>query len=325
VGTNSRAIRFARKVEAKPELGYHLIGFVDDDWSGTQGFLRTGFRQVASLDQFPDFLRQYVVDEVLLCLPMRSFYPRASAIVGQCEEQGIIVRFLSDLFNLRQAKSKVDQFEGEYLLTLYTATIEGWQAIVKRTIDITLSLALILFLSPLFLIVALLIKTTSPGPVFFLQERLGLNKRRFRICKFRTMDHDAEQKQAELEDFNEVDGPAFKITNDPRITLVGRILRKTSIDEFPQLLNVLKGEMSLVGPRPLPVRDYKGFDQDWHRRRFSVCPGITCLWQISGRSNLPFDKWMELDMLYIDKWSIWLDIRILVKTIPAIVKGSGAL
>ena len=147
-----------------------------------------------------------MVDEVLLCLPMSSYYRHASAIVGQCEEQGIIVRFLSDLFNLVQAKSKVDQFEGEYLLTLHTGTIDGWPAVVKRAIDFVLSLALIILLSPLFLIVALLIKATSPGPVFFLQERLGLNKRRFRICKFRTMDPDAEAKQAELEDLNEVDG-----------------------------------------------------------------------------------------------------------------------
>jgi exopolysaccharide biosynthesis polyprenyl glycosylphosphotransferase len=325
VGTNSRAIRFAKKIEAKPELGYRIIGFVDDDWNGTPGFLRTGFRQVGSLEQFPEFLRKQVVDEVLLCLPMSSFYPRASAIVGQCEEQGIIVRFLSDLFNLKQAKAKDDQFEGEYLLTLYTATIDGWQAIVKRTCDFVLSLVLIILLSPLFLIVALLIKSTSPGPVFFLQERLGIHKRRFRICKFRTMDPDAEMKQDELEDFNEVDGPAFKIKNDPRITPIGRFLRKTSIDELPQLLNVLIGEMSLVGPRPLPVRDYEGFDQDWHRRRFSVRPGITCLWQVKGRSNVSFNRWMELDMEYIDQWSLMLDFKILAKTIPAVIRGSGAV
>jgi exopolysaccharide biosynthesis polyprenyl glycosylphosphotransferase len=324
VGTNSRAIRFARKIEAKPELGYRIIGFVDDDWSGTPEFHRTGFRQVASLDQFPEFLRRQVVDEVLLCLPMSSYYPYASAIVGQCEEQGIIVRFLSDLFNLKHAKSKAAQFEGEYLLTLYTGTIDGWQAIVKRACDFFLSFVLILLLSPLFLVVALLVKATSPGPVFFLQERLGLRKRRFRICKFRTMDPDAERKQAELEDFNEVDGPAFKITNDPRITPIGRILRKTSIDELPQFFNVLKGDMSLVGPRPLPVRDYEGFDQDWHRRRFSVRPGITCLWQVNGRSNVSFNRWMELDMEYIDKWSLWLDIKILAKTVPVVLKGSGA-
>ena len=324
VGTNPRAVRFARKIEAKPELGYRIIGFVDDDWDGIQEFHRTGYRQVSSLDQFPDFLRRYVVDEVLLCLPMSSFYPRASAIVGQCEKQGIIVRFLSDLFNLKKAKSKADQFEGEYLLTLYTGTIDGWPAIMKRTIDLILSLALILLFSPLFLIVSLLIKATSPGPVFFLQERLGLHKRRFRIYKFRTMDPDAEAKQAALEHLNEVDGAAFKITNDPRITPIGRFLRKTSLDELPQLFNVLKGEMSMVGPRPLPIRDYEGFDQDWHRRRFSVRPGITCLWQVNGRSNVSFDRWMELDMEYIDQWSLLLDLKILLKTVPVVIRGSGA-
>ena len=324
VGTNPRAIRFARKIEAKPELGYRIIGFVDDDWSGTPEFHRTGFRRVSSLDRFPEFLRKQVVDEVLLCLPMSSYYRHASVIVGQCEEQGIIVRFLSDLFNLKNAKSKAAQFEGEYLLTLYTGTIDGWPLVVKRAIDFGLSLAMILLLSPLFLIVALLIKATSPGPVFFLQERLGLYKRRFRICKFRTMDPDAEAKQAALEHLNEVDGAAFKITNDPRITPIGRILRKTSIDELPQLFNVLKGDMSLVGPRPLPVRDYEGFDQDWHRRRFSVRPGITCLWQVGGRSNISFDRWMELDMEYIDNWSLLLDFKILIGTIPAVLKGSGA-
>jgi exopolysaccharide biosynthesis polyprenyl glycosylphosphotransferase len=324
VGTNSRAIRFARKIEAKPELGYRIIGFVDDDWSGTPEFHRTGFRQVSSLDQFPEFLRKHVVDEVLLCLPFSSYYRHASIIVGQCEEQGIIVRFLSDLFNLKNAKSKAAQFEGEYLLTLYTGTIDGWPLVVKRAIDSTMSLAMILLLAPLFIIVALLIKSTSPEPVFFLQERLGLYKRRFRIYKFRTMDPDAEAKQAALEHLNEVDGAAFKITNDPRITPIGRILRKTSIDELPQLFNVLKGDMSLVGPRPLPVRDYEGFDQDWHRRRFSVRPGITCLWQVSGRSNTSFDRWMKLDMEYIDKWSLGLDIKILILTIPAVLKGSGA-
>ena len=324
VGTNSRAIRFARKIEAKPELGYRIIGFVDDDWSGTQGFLKTGFRLVSSLDQFPEFLRKQVVDEVLLCLPMSSYYRHSSAIVGQCEEQGIIVRFLSDLFTLQQAKSKTDQFEGESIITFHSGTINGWQAIVKRTIDFVLSLALILLLSPLFLIVTLSIKATSHGPVFFLQERLGHHKRRFRIFKFRTMDPDAELKQAELEHLNEVDGPAFKITNDPRITPIGRVLRKMSLDELPQLFNVLKGEMSLVGPRPLPIRDYEGFDQDWHRRRFSVRPGITCLWQVNGRSNVSFDKWMELDMEYIDQWSLLLDLKILFKTVPAVLRGSGA-
>ncbi len=154
-----------------------------------------------------------------------------------------------------------------------------------------------------------MIRAGSPGPAFFRQERLGLNKRRIRVYKFRTMVKDADKKQTELEALNEAEGPVFKIKNDPRITPLGKFLRKASIDELPQLLNVLKGDMSLVGPRPLPVRDFEGFDEDWHRRRFSVRPGLTCLWQVNGRSNTSFDKWMKLDMAYIDNWSIWLDLK----------------
>ena len=198
-------------------------------------------------------------------------------------------------------------------------------AMVKRLLDIMLSVALLLIFSPLLLVTAVLIKISSPGPLFFVQERVGLNKRKFRLFKFRTMIPDAEKRQSKLEHLNEASGPVFKINNDPRITPIGKFLRKTSIDELPQFINVLKGDMSLVGPRPLPVRDYSGFDHDWHRRRFSVRPGITCLWQIKGRSAIPFEKWMELDMEYIDHWSLWLDFMILARTIPAVFKGSGAV
>ena len=170
----------------------------------------------------------------------------------------------------------------------------------------------------------MIVKATSGGSVFFIQERLGINKRRVRLYKFRTMVSDAEQRLSELEHLNEASGPVFKIKNDPRITRIRKVLRKTSIDELPQLINVLKGDMSFVGPRPLPVRDYNGFDEDWHRRRFSVRPGITCLWQVNGRSGVSFDHWMELDMKYIDEWSLWLDLKILAQTVPAVLKGSGA-
>ena len=185
----------------------------------------------------------------------------------------------------------------------------GWRVAVKRLLDIVISAFLLVILSPLALITAIAIKIDSPGPVHFVQERVGLNKRKFRLYKFRTMVDGADKKQCDLEDLNEVCGPVFKIKNDPRITPVGKILRKTSIDELPQLFNVLKGDMSLVGPRPLPVRDYNGFNEDWQRRRFSVRPGITCLWQVNGRSNTSFEHWMELDMEYIDTWSLMLDFR----------------
>ncbi len=210
------------------------------------------------------------------------------------------------------------------MISFYTGGMHGWPVVVKRTLDFCLSYVLLVLLSPLFVVVGLLIKVTSQGPLFFSQERVGLNKRKFRLYKFRTMIAEAEQKLSEVEHLNEVSGPVFKIKDDPRLTTIGKFLRKTSIDELPQLFNVLKGDMSLVGPRPLPVRDVDGFGKDWQRRRFSVRPGITCLWQVNGRSDIPFENWMELDIQYIDQWSLWLDVKILAQTIPAVLRGSGA-
>jgi lipopolysaccharide/colanic/teichoic acid biosynthesis glycosyltransferase len=183
---------------------------------------------------------------------------------------------------------------------------------------------MLILLLPLFIAVSAAIKLTSEGPVFFSQERIGLNKRRFRIFKFRTMVLGAEKLMQTLERDNEATGPVFKMRNDPRITPIGKFLRRSSVDELPQLVNVLKGDMSLVGPRPLPVRDYEGFNQDWQRRRFSIRPGITCLWQVTGRSTISFDQWMRLDLRYIDEWSLWLDLKILAQTVPAVLKGTGA-
>ena len=326
VGTNSRAIEFAQRIESKAVSGYKVIGFVDEPWSGLAKFQMGPYRLVCDIRDLASFLRKTVVDDVVIGLPLRSYsyYERASDIAALCELQGIAVRFLPGLFNLKLARPRAEEFGDDTVITVSTDHGGGWPVVLKRVLDITLPVLLLPFLAPLFLVVAVLLKLTSEGPVFFTQDRLGLNKRRFRICKFRTMVADAEQQQAALEHLNEQQGPVFKIQADPRITPIGRLLRKTSIDELPQLFNVLKGEMSLVGPRPLPVRDYEGFDQDWQRRRFSVRPGITCLWQISGRSSIGFDKWMELDVRYIDEWSLWLDFRILAGTVAAVLKGTGA-
>jgi len=324
VGTNSRAVQFAGKLQSHPEMGYRVMGFVDQDWSGMDAFRRSGYAVTCDFAGVPQYLRSSVVDEVVMALPMRSFHYEASRIASHCEEQGITVRMLSNLFNLKLARSSAETWEGDALITHKTGRLEGWPVVAKRIFDLVVSLILLLFLSPLLLFVALLIKLTSPGPVMFKQNRLGLNKRRFYIYKFRTMVPDAEQRMREVEHLNEVSGPVFKIKNDPRITPLGRFLRKTSIDELPQLINVLLADMSLVGPRPLPVRDYEGFNEDWQRRRFSVKPGITCLWQVKGRSSIAFEQWMQLDLQYIDKWSLWLDMQILMWTIPAILKGSGA-
>ena len=324
VGTNQRAVQFARKLVNHPETGYRVIGFVDEKWQGMGGFHDSEFALTCGFAGVPQFLRSSVVDEVVMALPMRSRYFEASQIAAYCEEQGITVRQLSNMFNLKLARASMEDWEGDSVITHRTGQINGWPVLLKRAVDLLGSAALLITISPALLVTAILIKLTSRGPVLFKQNRLGLNKRQFNIYKFRTMVADAEKRMHEVEHLNEVSGPVFKIKNDPRITPLGRFLRKTSIDELPQLFNVCKGDMSLVGPRPLPVRDYEGFSEDWQRRRFSVKPGITCLWQVAGRSSIAFEQWMELDLQYIDKWSLWLDFKILLLTIPAVLRGSGA-
>jgi exopolysaccharide biosynthesis polyprenyl glycosylphosphotransferase len=324
LGTNRRALEFARRIEITPEWGYRNLGFVDSEWAGTCEFEKTSFRIVCDRAGLPKFLRNNVVDEVAIYLPLRSFYEEASQIAALCEQHGIIVRFDSDVFGLRAERAWTEEVDRPQAIATRSGMQDGWPMVVKRVLDIAGSLVLLSLLLPLLVVVAILIKITSEGPVWFRQERVGLNKRRFLIYKFRTMVPEAERIMAGLEKLNEASGPVFKIKKDPRITPIGKWLRRASIDELPQLLNVLKGDMSLVGPRPLPVRDYEGFDEDWQRRRFSTRPGITCLWQVQGRSSIGFDQWMKLDMQYLDEWSLWLDLKILARTIPAVLKGSGA-
>lgn len=324
LGTNARAVEFARRIEASPERGYRLLGFVDDHWARLDEFKASGFRLACDNAGVAEFLRHNVVDEVAIFLPLRSFYEHAAQMAALCEQHGIIIRFDSDIFDLKIARSHADVFDGDAQITARSGGFGGWPFVFKRTIDLVISLSLLVLLSPLLLAVALLISVSSPGPILFGQERVGLNKRKFKIYKFRTMIPNAERIQEELVHLNEMQGPVFKIKNDPRVTPIGRVLRKTSIDELPQLFNVLKGDMSLVGPRAMSVRDYRLFNEDWQRRRFSVPPGITCLWQVNGRNLIPFEQWMELDMQYIDKWSLWLDLKILARTIPAVLRGSGA-
>jgi exopolysaccharide biosynthesis polyprenyl glycosylphosphotransferase len=325
LGTNWRAIEFARRIESRQELGYRVLGFVDDYWHGSPEFLTSGYELSCDRSGLSEFLRRNVIDEVAIYLPLRSFYEHASQAAALCEQHGITVRLASDVFDLKIARAHAADLEGgDPHITAYSGAPDGWPILIKRSLDIVISFVLLVLLAPFFVVVALLIKLDCAGPVLFRQERIGLNKRRFQIYKFRTMVHGADKMITELEILNEVTGPVFKIMNDPRCTKIGKILRRTSIDELPQLLNVLKGDMSLVGPRPLPTRDFEGFNEDWQRRRFSIRPGITCLWQINGRSSISFEKWMQLDLQYVDEWSLWLDVKILARTIPAVLKGSGA-
>jgi exopolysaccharide biosynthesis polyprenyl glycosylphosphotransferase len=324
VGTNERAIEFADYVRERPELGYHIVGFVDDDWPGIQNFEATGHTRCCSFSGLADFIRHHVVDEVTIHLPLRSYYEHAVQLISLCEQHGIVIRVDSQIFKLRNQDSSTLMLDENSQVVAVVSSAKAWPALIKRFIDCFVSMIALVLLAPLFLFVGLLVKFTSDGPVFFRQTRVGLNKRMFRIYKFRTMITDAEKVQDQLLSMNEMTGPVFKIKHDPRVTPLGRILRNTSIDELPQLFNVLKGEMSLVGPRAMSARDYQLFDSDWHRRRFSVRPGITCLWQIYGRNAIPFEQWMELDLQYIDKWSLWLDFKILVQTVPAVLRGTGA-
>jgi exopolysaccharide biosynthesis polyprenyl glycosylphosphotransferase len=324
VGTNARALAMAKRVQFAPEAGYRLVGFVDQPWPGGAQIVQSGYRIVSDFNGFADFLKDQVVDEVLICTPLKSLYDRTSTLLRQCEEQGITVRFAPDPFSPLIGHVHVDHFAGQAVLTVDSGRQTTSRLVAKRCIDICGSVVVLLLAAPLMFAIAAIIKLSSSGPAMFVQQRVGLNKRRFSFYKFRTMVADAEKRLPDLEQRNEVSGPVFKIRHDPRVTRIGRFLRRSSLDELPQLFNVLKGDMSLVGPRPLAVRDYRGISEDWHRRRLSVRPGITCLWQVQGRNSIPFDRWMELDLEYIDNWSLWLDCKILLRTIPAVLSGAGA-
>ena len=257
--------------------------------------------------------------------PRQALFGDIEQAIQICELEGVEVWLLADFFQTRLSQTTADDLNGHPVLVFRTGPDASWQALAKTAIDFVGALLLLICTSPVILLAAIAVKLTSPGPVLFRQQRAGLNGQPFTMLKFRTMVTNAEQLKQELAQLNEMTGPVFKVTNDPRITRIGRHLRRYSIDELPQLWNVLSGEMSLVGPRPLPVDEVRHFDDPAHRRRLSVKPGLTCLWQVSGRNNVcDFQEWVRLDLEYIDNWSLWLDIKILVRTVPAVFAGAGA-
>ena len=323
VGSNSRAIDLAQKVMSRQEFGYRLLGFVDDEiyHDATKG---PKAKVLCSIEEFPGYLENHVVDEVYIVLPINKYYEEIRGIITVCQDIGVLCRVPSNWFEIQTLKTASFELDDEPILTVYTGSPHQLEYMwLKRLIDFAFSAATLILFSPFFLSIALLIKISSPGPIFFKQQRIGYNRRKFKMIKFRTMIPGAEGMQADLEHLNEADGPAFKIEKDPRITPIGRWLRRTSLDEVPQLINVLLGDMSLVGPRPLPVRDAAGIEKRWQKRRFSMRPGLTCLWQIGSRNKMRFEEWMKLDLEYIDSWSIHLDFYIIMKTIPVIFKGTG--
>lgn len=316
VGEGLEAAALGDRIEQDPSLGYRLIRIIDVELFKAP--------EIAIIDQLNAIMALQPVDEVLLALPMNKYGNLTETLIHYCEEQGTIVRVRPETFKLQYAKSFFDDLQGVPVMTIQSGPTDSWQLAMKRFIDLLGSAALLLVLAPFFAVIAALIRLDSPGPVFFSQERVGFNKRRFKMLKFRTMVDEADKQQEMLEHLNEADGPVFKIKNDPRITRIGAFLRRFSIDELPQFINVFKGDMSLVGPRPLPLRDVDRIEIRWHKRRFSIKPGITCLWQVNGRSEIGFDDWVRMDLEYIDKWSLILDMIILIKTIPAVFKGPGA-
>jgi exopolysaccharide biosynthesis polyprenyl glycosylphosphotransferase len=300
---------------------YTVLGFVDVTTEIADA--RTSSRLLGKLDDLEHILMRRVVDEVLIALPLRSHYASIQRAIEVCERAGVRVTYLADAFPLSLGRPSYGQSEQLPVVTM-RMVVEDYRLAVKRWVDITGALLGIVLFAPVMLAAALAIKLTSPGPVLFVQERYGWHKRRIRMFKFRTMVADAELMLPALEHRNQAGGPIFKIWDDPRLTRVGRFLRRYSIDELPQLFNVLRGEMSLVGPRPMSLRDVGKFTELGLMRRFSVLPGMTGLWQVSGRSNLPFEKWIALDLAYIDHWSLGLDLAILARTPLVALSGEGA-
>jgi len=321
VGTGERAQEFVNTIQRHKEWGLKIIGFIDRDLSRV-GKSICGLQVLGTLEDLPDILHNSEIDEVVFIVP-RSWLTILERPILACEEMGIKTRLAGDLFDHKIAKMHLQELNGQVFLTYDPTPHKQGAILVKRAIDVGLSYLLLLLTWPLFILIAIIIKLTSEGPVFFKQIRCGQNGRKFTMLKFRTMVDGAEGLRAQVEHLNEMNGPVFKAKNDPRVTKVGKILRKTSLDELPQLINVLRGEMSLVGPRPPLPSEVEKYEP-WQRRKLSMKPGITCLWQVNGRNKIDFEKWMRLDLEYIDNWSLTLDMLILLKTIPAVLKGTGA-
>jgi exopolysaccharide biosynthesis polyprenyl glycosylphosphotransferase len=321
VGTNPAALKIADSIHGHRFWGYRILGFIvnghppDQPWPGRYPIL-------GEIKHIPHIIENNVVDDVIFAVSRRDL-DRLEDLFLSLQEQGIRTRFAVNLFPHTQARVELEELDGIPLLSFATGPTSQLPLMAKRMMDVAMSSLLLLLGLPVVGAIATLIKVTSQGNVLFRQTRCGLNGRIFTLYKFRTMVEDAEHRRRDLEHLNEMNGPVFKVRGDPRVTALGRFLRRFSLDELPQLWNVLRGDMSLVGPRP-PIPEEVARYQRWQRRRLSMKPGLTCLWQVSGRNQIDFDQWMQLDLEYIDSWSPMLDVKILLKTIPAVLSGRGA-
>jgi exopolysaccharide biosynthesis polyprenyl glycosylphosphotransferase len=310
VGASEETARMETELKAKSEQEVEIVGRLN--------------LSETPVERLVEMLHEHSANGVILSA-RHAYFEQVEAAIRACELEGVEAWLVADFFKAQISRTNFDDFYGWPVLVFRSTPDSSWPRVVKQLMDSVGSFLLLALGWPIFVVIALLIKLTSPGPVFFRQQRSGCNGQPFTIYKFRTMVTNAEQLQHELAAMNEMSGPVFKVSNDPRVTPIGKFLRKFSLDELPQFFNVLRGEMSLVGPRPLPVDEVKRFNDLAHRRRLSVKPGLTCLWQISGRNNVSdFKEWVRLDLEYIDHWSLWLDITILWRTLPAVFAGTGA-
>jgi exopolysaccharide biosynthesis polyprenyl glycosylphosphotransferase len=310
VGPPEETARMKAELKTQPDLSMEIVAQLEI--------------AEATPEKLVSMLHEFSVNGVLVSA-RHAYFEQVEAVIKACEIEGVEAWLMANFFATQISRTTFDDFYGRPVMVFRSAPENSWRLIVKRAIDFVGALVGVLVLSPVFVLVAVAIKLTSPGPVMFRQLRSGLNGSPFTIYKFRTMVTNAEQLKHELAAMNEMTGPVFKVSKDPRITPLGKWLRRFSVDELPQLFNVLRGEMSLVGPRPLPVDEVRRFHDPAHRRRLSVKPGITCLWQVSGRNEIKeFQDWVRLDLEYIDNWSLWLDTKIILRTFPAVLRMTGA-
>ncbi len=321
VGCGPRARQMATLIEESRGMGLRLIGFVEPD-AALAPEAKLGGYDVFPLDSLASVLQKRVVDEIIFAVGMQEL-ARLEPVIEHCADVGIKTRVQLEFLPAAYSRIYLEKFREVQLLSLSSAPDSELRLFFKRVFDVVLSGVSLVVLSPLLACIAAMIKTTSPGLALFQQTRCGLGGRRFTLYKFRSMINNAEQLRAELHQLNELDGPVFKISDDPRITPVGRWLRRFSLDELPQLWNILRGDMSFVGPRPAVPEEVDQY-QDWQRRRLRMRPGLTCTWVLEGRNHLDFNRWMQLDLTYIDNWSLWLDVKIFLRTIPIVLSGRGA-
>ncbi|MEL7060285.1 MAG: sugar transferase [Acidobacteriota bacterium] len=321
VGTSDGALDLAESIREHRYWGFKVLGFVAHPRAESPRDLGR-YPLLGTIDELPELVVEMPVDDVVFCVSRRALDSMEDLFLS-LHEQGIRTRFALNLFPHVKTRTRLEELDGVPLLTFSTAPERPLPLLFKRSLDVSLSILLMVLSLPVMLGIALVIKLTEGGAVLYRQTRCGLNGRRFTLYKIRTMVEGADARREDLLHLNEMSGPVFKLRQDPRVTMLGRVLRRFSLDELPQLWNVLRGDMSLVGPRP-PIPEEVLHYQRWQRRRLSMKPGLTCLWQISGRNQLDFDRWMELDLEYIDSWTPWLDLKILAKTVPAVLTGRGA-